>query len=262
MRPSRIVLTPAEGRLSEARRLAHEGRHAEALAEYQWFHAHALDESPALHGVRLSYALGGWADLAAVYPPARAALDAQRERDTARLLACKNERGLFHDVLAIHRVLGEQWRTHALFADLARSAPELAMALAPIGLPAIVAAGDHALAHSLVPDAEGFIRGSSRSLITGFAGRRRRFTRAPRIAAHIHNYATDVRHMLAVLEGVGQHLEAARLRRLATDLVHATTIRRAVRAALQPGARPWYARGRYVSGPQARRRKAPVSWRA
>ena len=45
--------------LRNAREAALRGAHAEALEKYLWFHHHALEHSPALAGVRLSYAISG-----------------------------------------------------------------------------------------------------------------------------------------------------------------------------------------------------------
>lgn len=236
--------------------LAREGRHAEALREFQWFHEHALAEKPALAGVRLSYALGAWADLGKVYPPARAALEAVRDRDTAVLLAGKGDRKLFIDAEAIYEALGEEHRTHGLFVELERIDPELARSCAGVALPAIIAARDYALAERLLPDPEHVLRRGAAILNADFSGRRRmRFMRAPYLATCINMYVDRVREVLTVLEGRGRTQEAARLRRLAADLIPATTIRRAVRAALLPGAPTWRERS------AARLRRLPRSRR-
>jgi len=40
--------------------LAHQGKNEEALERFLWFHDHALEHDPAMHGVRLPYALSSW----------------------------------------------------------------------------------------------------------------------------------------------------------------------------------------------------------
>lgn len=70
--------------LTRARAAAAAGRHAEALRDLLWFHEHALDLEPSLYGLRLSFALGAWKDLADVYPPAMAELRAAKRRGEAR----------------------------------------------------------------------------------------------------------------------------------------------------------------------------------
>lgn len=243
-----------QARLGAAYDLVRAGRHEEALREFQWLHENALQECRSWAGVRLSYSLDAWARLGKVYPPARAALEAVCARDTALLLAGRGSRDLFLDVNAIQWVLGRQERTHALFVELERVDPELAQACAGVALTAIVATRDYALAERLLPDPERSLRRRAALLNADFAGRRsRRFIRAPIVASDIRLYVDPVREVLTVLEGRGRWQEAARLRKLAADLIPATTIRRTVRAALLPGARPWEERGRRP------RRKARIS---
>lgn len=222
----------AQSRLDAATELAADGRFEEALREFQWFHDHALDEDPTLYGVRLSYALGAWVDLGMDYPPALEALAAVRERDAARLLAGKGNRGLFHDVVAIDDELGESTRTHALCVQLEQADPALMLECASIALPAVIAAGDHALAERLLPDPEKTIRERGSFLNRVFARFRRQYARTMYIPSQIAIYANDVRQVLGVLERRGRVAEAARLRKLAIDIIPATTVRRAVKAAL------------------------------
>lgn len=230
----------ASAHLAAARLMAREGRYEEALREFEWFHEHALEDTPGMYGVRLSYALIEWADLGKHYPAARTALEQLRERKTALLLAGQGQRDLFTDVRAIHDALGEQERTHALFVELDKRAPELAQSCAQQALTAIIAAGDYALAERLLPEPERVVRRQAWLLNDNLALRRRmRFTRAPFVATSINIHVDHVREVLTVLEGCGRMQEAARLRKLAADLIPATTIRRAVRAALLPGAPSW-----------------------
>ena len=222
----------AHARLDAATELADDGQYEEALREFQWFHDHALAEMPSLYGVRLSYALGAWIDLGADYPPALEALEAVRERDAALLLGGKGKRELFHDIVAIDDELGNNARTHALCVELEKADPGLLIECASIALPAVIAAGDYALAERLLPDPEETIRQRSRFLAKVFARWRRQYARTMYIPSQIDIYANDVRQVLAVLGQRGRHAEAARLRKLAVELIQATTVRRAVRAAL------------------------------
>ena len=54
----------------EAEADVQEGRLDLAAEKYLWFHENALMYQPSLSGVRLSYALGDWRDLADKYRPA------------------------------------------------------------------------------------------------------------------------------------------------------------------------------------------------
>lgn len=235
----------AQERLHAARLLTLEGRHEEALSEFQWFHAHALEEDRSLRAVRLSFALGGWMELARVYPPARVALEAQRDRHVAALLDGGGGKTAFVDLASINERLGCPAQTYGVFLELLARDPDTAQACSRRAMDAIIAAGDFALAGRYLPEPEGLVRAASQDLNWHIANRRARpFTAAPRIKAHIHNYAQDVKQILAVLEGCGRHQEARRIGKLAAELIPATTIRRAVRAALLPGARPWYERSK------------------
>ena len=222
----------AQARLDAASELAGDGQYEQALREFQWFHDHALEQDPTLYGVRLSYALYAWVDLGQEYPPALEALEAVRQRDMALLLAGQGKRGLFHDVVAINDELGKSEETHALCVELERADPALLLACADIALPAIIAAGDYALAERLLPAPDETIRERSRFLMKAFSRWRRQHGRTMYIPSQIDIYANDVRQVLAVLGQRGRHAEAARLRKLAVDLIPATTVRRAVRAAL------------------------------
>lgn len=233
----------AHDRLHAARSMTLEGRHEEALRELIWFHEHALEEEPSLYGVRNSYGLFYWMDLAQVYPPARAALEAQRDRHASALLDGGGGRQAFGDLAAINERLDCAAHTYGVFCELLARDPDTAQACSSRAMEAIIAAGDFALAGRFLPDPERVVRRASTLLNWDVANRRvRPFTIAPRIKAGIYNYADEVKQVLTVLEGCGRHEEARRIAQLATDLIPATTIRRAVRAALLPGARPWYER--------------------
>ena len=237
--------TGALERLHAAARMTREGRHEEALGELVWFHEHALEEEPALYGVRNSFGLLYWMDLARAYPSARTALEAQRDRHVAALLAGTGGRQAFKDLAAINEHLGCKAQTYQVFTDLLARDPDTAQACSRRAMDAIIEAGDFALAGRFLSYPEQLVRHASASLNWDVANRRvRAFTTAPRIKAHIHNYAEDVKRIVTVLEGCGRRDEARRITALAADLVPATTIRRAVRAALLPGARPWYEHGR------------------
>lgn len=95
-------------RLSAGQLAAREGRYEEALREYVWFHDHALDHEQSLYGVRLSFALSYWMDLAKEYPEARKKLEDIRDRKTATLAAGGGDRALFHDVRSINWALGQE----------------------------------------------------------------------------------------------------------------------------------------------------------
>lgn len=225
-------MTPHE-RLTAARIAAREGRHEEALREYLWFHEYALEEEPAVYGVRLSFALGYWIDLGKQYPEALHALEAVRDQKTDALLRGTGHRGLFHDVASINDVLGVTSRTHALFARLAVLAPELARTCASIALPAVVEAGDFALAAQFLPEPETHVRALTVSFHDDLAHIEvLPPSRAPRRQVTIEIYAAKLRLVLAILTGTGLKAEAARIEELALELIQPSDARHEVRAAL------------------------------
>lgn len=129
----------------EAREDTAAGRYPEALAKRIWFHRHALEMDAALTGVRLSYALGDWLQLAAVYPPALEALTAIRDENEAELRAGAGDRQQFIDFVAINRVLEQEAETIDLFFWLSENQPDLATATFDMARPALVRAKDYAL---------------------------------------------------------------------------------------------------------------------
>ncbi len=225
-----------------------EGRHEEALLEYVWFHEHALTEQAGLYGVRLSFALAYWMELAALYPKARLVLEQIRDRKTDALLSNSENRHVFHDIAAINDHLLEHGKTHALFAKLAATSPQFAEACSRYALPSLVLAGDFALAARFSPDPERQLRERGTDLNRTIQRRKQgKYSPAPHIKAEIHIYAEKVKQLMLISDGLGKRTEAARLKQVAIASIQATSIRKAVAAALEPNAKPWYERGQRKS---------------
>lgn len=92
-----------------------EGRLDLAAEKYLWYHQHALDHEPALAGVRLSFALHEWRELADIHP--RALHDMRLVRDWAEesIRLQTGENSDFRDFVALNDVLKEDGRTIELF---------------------------------------------------------------------------------------------------------------------------------------------------
>jgi hypothetical protein len=116
------------------------GSHADALAKFLWFHHNALRYDEALYGVRLSFALGYWLELAGRYPPARAALVRTRD-ETEAAFAAEPTFDRFHDLAALNRELGDGRQAADAFAAIARRDPAAAAGLYQVAEPFLVAAG-------------------------------------------------------------------------------------------------------------------------
>jgi len=106
--------------------LVKQGEYEKALERTLWFHENALKHEPGMFGVRLSFAMGDWMELAEKYPPAMKAMHKVRDEKTAKLKSGKGNFNLFMDVNAFNRTLKEEDKTIALFRLLDGKQPDLA----------------------------------------------------------------------------------------------------------------------------------------
>lgn len=90
-------------------------QHELALAKHIWFHENALSIEPALSGVRLSFALGYWKQLADVFPPAKEKLIEARQKAHDDFMRNGFQFTAFHDLMGLNRVLGESHKTAEAF---------------------------------------------------------------------------------------------------------------------------------------------------
>lgn len=101
-------------------------RHAQALEKLLWLHHNTPGYAPAFAGVRLSFALASWYELAQQYPPAMSELKAVRDEAHRKLIAGNGKPEDFHDLAAINDVLDEMDATAKLFVWLDQHEPALA----------------------------------------------------------------------------------------------------------------------------------------
>lgn len=113
-------------------------RYETALAKHVWFHENALSIEPALYGVRLSFALGYWHELAKEYPPALLKLEEIRDQDAKNVTEGKNVRKSFHDMASINDNLEEQSATTEVFEALDENSPNIAKQVFDIAQPSLV----------------------------------------------------------------------------------------------------------------------------
>jgi len=119
-----------------------------ALAKHVWYHENALAIEPAQSGVRLSFALTYWLDLAKVYPPAMERLRDVRDETENRI---RNENRTtdyfddFHDLTALNRTLSQQEQTVAVFRWLSERNEDEAGKVFGVSRPALIAAGEYEL---------------------------------------------------------------------------------------------------------------------
>lgn len=118
-----------------------EGEYARALEKFEWFHHNALLHCSPLVGVRLSFALTYWLQLAEVYPPARDAFVRTRDETEAAFRADPANFELFHDLSALNRSLGDGARTAEIFVATIGTNHALAQSLYHVAEPFLIATG-------------------------------------------------------------------------------------------------------------------------
>ena len=115
---------PAET-IERARTAANDGDYAEALSQYDYFYDNALKEDRSYYGVRHSYCLEEWAELAEKYPPAKARLE-EKMATALRLLDETRDPEHFHDYRSICHFLKCTDKAVSKFLTVHGSDPELA----------------------------------------------------------------------------------------------------------------------------------------
>jgi hypothetical protein len=138
--------------LPRTRALVNEGRHAEALARYMWFHDNILEHRPSMSGLRHAAAVTEWFDFGEVYPPARAAFVAVRDRDRARLLEGEGGPMLFHDVVGFNQAIDGHSGLVDLLDAVSQEHPKLAAACWPMAWEAVAQARRIDLFEALMPE--------------------------------------------------------------------------------------------------------------
>lgn len=159
-----------------------------------------------------------WGCMAADYAPARVALAMARDGQVRLLLAGDQRFGTgnkgwpqtrFEVIADINKLLDETRATYELFVQIEQLLPALARRRAGMALPAIVEAGDFALAERYLPQPLRQLDDLNR-----WAGEMPLFPieiGAPRLASELMNFATDVRLCNAILGGLGRLSEAEAL---------------------------------------------------
>ncbi|HVJ84065.1 MAG TPA: hypothetical protein VM452_00395 [Caulifigura sp.] len=129
--------------LNEARDDRRAGRFDDALAKHIWYHRNALKYQPGHYGVRLSFALSDWQELAGQFMPAMVALKEERELAKANVLQGKDAFPAFHEYVAFNRVLDDEAATKTLFADVEKQRPADAGKIYRLVEPALIRSKDY-----------------------------------------------------------------------------------------------------------------------
>jgi len=208
--------TAGEAIVQEAIRAREEGRYEDALRHVLAAFARMLssdrERDMADFMVRLE-----WRFLADEYAPARAAMRDARDAQVHRLLAGELTYGLsrnewlgppsrFSLVADMNETLRDPGSTSEVFARLEALYPEQARRDAFVALPAVVEAGEFALAERYLPDPMASLASLNETARNWplFPPART----APRLAGELSNFARDLRMRAAILRGLGRGIEA------------------------------------------------------
>src|SRR5262249_9862984 len=152
-------------------------------------------------------AISEWVELGQLYPPAREALIAVRDRKAATIREGNGSPNLFADVAAINHRLGQDADTIALFTFIHRSDPRLAADCYSDAEEGLAANGEYAVCIGYIPDPLARferIREFRRRMLThGAELADQGFARDSGELAD-RGFARDVRTLIDILVGVGQ----------------------------------------------------------
>jgi hypothetical protein len=144
--------------LQEARADTRAGKYETALAKHLWFHKNALSIDHSFYGVRLSFALSYWHELAKVYPPALSKMEEIRDQAAQNVMDGKDLRESFHDMTAINRTLNEESHTKGVFEVLDSKNPTAAKQIFDLAQPALVRAKAYGLVAKYLDPKKDFAR--------------------------------------------------------------------------------------------------------
>ena len=130
------------------------GDYEAALQRHLWYHNHALEHQPYLSGVRISFALSQWTELARRYPKAKTAMMEVRDGGARELMAGRGGLGLFQDVQAINNQWGNEPFTLELFRYLDAHQPALAKQCYQLAEALLVKQKDYAICGHYVTDGQ------------------------------------------------------------------------------------------------------------
>ena len=216
-----------------------EGRHEDALLLLKEMFDEVADGKPRFQAQHFA-TMFEWSLLVEEYAPAKAALASVRDEQVRLVLDGDNifgdrdtpwPRSRFQNIVNMNETLKESSATYELFLQLLSSAPELARTEAFMAMPAVVEAGDFALAERFIKDPLGRL-----DEINQHARDLPLFPPAPgwtpRLMGELMNFTKDVILRSTALHGLGREAEAEALRNAALSGLESEEIRALVQREL------------------------------
>ena len=213
--------------LAEARTDRESGRYSIALQKHVWYFESALTRNSSLYGVRLSFALEEWKELASLYPPAMSRLKQIRDDSERSIKLKESGYASFVDFAALNRVLSTNERTVELFKWLDDEAPTLARDSYLSAQDALVEAGEFELCGKYV-EADAFYESHLRlfRLRQDRAAKTLDQSLASERASQI--FAYDVAILVAILAKTGRTDEASNISNNALAYLDQDSLKRQV----------------------------------
>lgn len=194
----------------DAERDIEEGRLELAAEKYLWYFNNALEYAPSLSGVRLSFALGDWRDLADRYPPARRDMEMVRDRAEESVRLGTGGFSDFSDFVALNDELDDDGRTVELFKWLDQTNRHLARDVYAVAQDTLVHSGEFALCEKYIVGRNSF-QSVQESLERDLTWRRK-YSDEPDYEENLDFtylfFARRAGHIVAVLVNVGKSDDA------------------------------------------------------
>ncbi len=220
----------------DAATLASQGQNEEALQRLLWYHNHALQFQPSQSGVRLSFALSQWTELARRYPKAKEALVEVRDRGMREFAKGGGYFELFMEVAAINRELGEQEATLALFKSIQARDPKLARQCYHAVEDLLVEKGEYGVCAGYIDDFQTRFesnRSSKERTLDTLARTPGAAGAASLSRGTTKSFITTSRKLIEILVGVGRKAEAKSIRDQAISVLNVPELLSAVEDAEQ-----------------------------
>jgi len=179
-----------------------------ALQKQLWFHHNVLEHNRSFYGVRLSFALSYWVELANEYPPALKALEKELALSEAKVKSGKDcDENPFHDFSSINRELNRFKPVVSLFKYLDKEIPESARKNFNLAKSSLIRSKDYELYVKYVNSEKDILKIQKQYLDDLKLSEKEKF--GPKMKEYAENsYIDSVTTLVAVLSVTGNDKEA------------------------------------------------------